>query len=210
VSADPETLQRAGAGRSANLLEMGHPAQGPDIVVGHLAPGEIVVPPSAQTSEVVAALRAALGDDLPAYTVGSGRERRNPVSGLVAFADTWPVRGYPVPGHPNRRGQMGDRLAPRGGGTNLRGIAQESSAAVEAAVKLAKMKMEETRDEIAKRTHRAPVPVVPKPHSPHSLFGHFEAIVGQIAASGMHGGFGGGDTKVPGPNPKRAYDDIVY
>jgi hypothetical protein len=117
VSADSETLERAGDGRAANLLEAGDPRQGPDIVVGHLSPGEIVVPPSAQTPEVVAALRAALGDELPAYTVGSGQERRNPVSGLVAFADTWSVPGHPVPSHgPNRGGQMGRRRSRRGGG----------------------------------------------------------------------------------------------
>jgi hypothetical protein len=133
MSAQPHTMEKARAGRSANLLEMGRPEQAPDIVVGHLSPGEIVVPPSAQTPEAIAALRAALGEDLPAYTVGSGRERRNPVSGLVAFADTWSVPGYQVRGDgPNRGGQMGLRQGRVGGNANISELEEWAERQLEA------------------------------------------------------------------------------
>lgn len=77
---------RAAAGRAANAAGVTGDAHGRDLIIGHLAPGEIVVPPRALSPEVMRALRQELGDELPRFIVGSGFERRNPVSGLPAFS----------------------------------------------------------------------------------------------------------------------------
>ena len=81
-----EAEQRAELGQTANVAGATGPAHARDVIIGHLAPGEIVVPPRAQTRAVPPALQAELGDDIGRFTVGSGLERRNPVSGLPAFA----------------------------------------------------------------------------------------------------------------------------
>jgi hypothetical protein len=81
-----DAQRRAGRGRAANASGATGRAHARDVIIGHLAPGEIVVPPRAQTEIVLRALRDELGDQLPRFTVGSGHERRNPVSGLPAFS----------------------------------------------------------------------------------------------------------------------------
>ena len=45
------------------------------------------LPATFRTPEVLQALYGALGEDLMAYVVGSGEAKRNPTSGLEAFAD---------------------------------------------------------------------------------------------------------------------------
>ena len=57
-----------------------------DTEIGHLMPGEIVIPPHFQTAEVMSLLRRTFGTELARYTVGSGYEVRNPTSGLIAFS----------------------------------------------------------------------------------------------------------------------------
>jgi len=81
----PEALAREG--EAANELGLNGPRHGRDEDLAHITPGEIVVPLSAQTPEVLNALYAAMGDRMAHYVVGSGHEQRNPTSGLPAFAD---------------------------------------------------------------------------------------------------------------------------
>ena len=78
---------RAEAGRAANVAGVNGPDHMMDSRIVHVTPGEIVIPLSAQTPELRRMLVQLLGNDLPRYTVGSGFERRNPVSDLPAFAD---------------------------------------------------------------------------------------------------------------------------
>jgi len=75
------------AGEAANLAGVNGPLHAQDTEVGHLTKGEIVIPRSAQTPEVIGILKQVLGNDLVSYTVGSGYEHLNPTSGLPAFAD---------------------------------------------------------------------------------------------------------------------------
>lgn len=82
----PEALAREG--EAANELGLNGPHHRQDSDLAHLTPGEIVVPRSAQTVEVLNALYAAMGDRMAHYVVGGGYEQRNPTSGLPAFADT--------------------------------------------------------------------------------------------------------------------------
>jgi Sel1 repeat len=77
---------RAELGRAANAAGVTGSAHRRDLIIGHLAPGEIVVPPWALSPAVMAALRHELGNQLPRFIVGAGFERRNPVSGLPAFS----------------------------------------------------------------------------------------------------------------------------
>jgi hypothetical protein len=79
-------LERAELGRAANAAGLTGTAHRRDLIIGHLAPGEIVVPPQALSPAVMAALRQELGDQLPRFIVGSGFERCNPISGLPAFS----------------------------------------------------------------------------------------------------------------------------
>lgn len=80
----------ADLGRLANSLGLAGETHRADTEIGHLTPGEIVVPLHAQTTSVLRALGAALGTSLSQYVVGSGLERRNPVSGKPAFASPLP------------------------------------------------------------------------------------------------------------------------
>ncbi|MDV7341782.1 hypothetical protein RYZ26_19430 [Terasakiella sp. A23] len=75
------------AGKVANQIGVNGPVHAQDTEVGHLTKGEIVIPLSAQTSELMDVLQKNLGNDLAMYVVGSGFEQRNPTSGLPAFAD---------------------------------------------------------------------------------------------------------------------------
>ncbi|MBT3360619.1 MAG: hypothetical protein HN403_13425 [Rhodospirillales bacterium] len=65
----------ADAGQTANDLGVNGPVHAQDTEVVHVTPGEIVIPPSAQTPELMQTLHNELGDDLLQYTVGSGFER---------------------------------------------------------------------------------------------------------------------------------------
>lgn len=78
---------RAREGDAANEIGLNGPRHGQDTDLAHLTPGEIVVPASAQTVEVLNALYDAMGDRMARYVVGGGHEQRNPTSGLPAFAD---------------------------------------------------------------------------------------------------------------------------
>ena len=79
-------VERAKLGRAANATGVTGPTHRRDLIIGHLAPGEIVVSPQALSPAVMAALRQEFGDQLPRFIVGSGFERRNPISGLPAFS----------------------------------------------------------------------------------------------------------------------------
>lgn len=81
-----DAKRRAELGQAANASGITGRAHAPDAMIGHLAPGEIVIPARAQSKAVLAALRRELGDELTRFTVGSGQERRNPISGLPAFS----------------------------------------------------------------------------------------------------------------------------
>ena len=61
-------------------------------MAAHVTPGEIVIPLSAQTPQLMKYLSQALGGDILKYTVGSGHEQQNPTSGLPAFADGYKDR----------------------------------------------------------------------------------------------------------------------
>lgn len=77
-------------GRLANSLGLAGAARRTDTELAHLTPGEIVVPLHAQTTSVLETLALALGPSLPRYIVGSGLERRNPVSGHPEYAPPLP------------------------------------------------------------------------------------------------------------------------
>jgi hypothetical protein len=77
----------AEAGQAANKAGVNGPQQAPDTEIAHVTRGEVVIPLSAQTPEVMRVLYQTLGRDMIKYTVGSGYEQRNPTSGLSAFAD---------------------------------------------------------------------------------------------------------------------------
>lgn len=80
-------LAREGEGEAANEIGLNGPRHGQDKDLAHLAPGEIVVPLSAQTAEVLNTLYSTMGDRMAHYVVGSGYEQKNPTSGLPSFAD---------------------------------------------------------------------------------------------------------------------------
>ena len=75
------------AGQAANEVGVNGTIHAQDDEVGHLTKGEVVIPLSAQTPEVMQALHQVLGEDMLKYTVGSGHEQINPTSGLPAYAD---------------------------------------------------------------------------------------------------------------------------
>ena len=70
-----------------------------DTTAGHLTPGEIVVPHSAQTPDVMAALLEALGPRFERYQVGGEGDSINPVTGLREFMEDG--GGDPSAGDPN-------------------------------------------------------------------------------------------------------------
>lgn len=65
-----------------------------DTAVGHLTPGEIVVPRSAQTPELLQHIALTMGDNMPRYVVGSGANSFNPLTGAQEFYDF----GADIPG----------------------------------------------------------------------------------------------------------------
>jgi hypothetical protein len=75
------------AGLAANEAGVNGKIHAQDDEVAHVTRGEVVIPLSAQTPEVMKMLYQTLGKDMIKYTVGSGHEQRNPTSGLAAFAD---------------------------------------------------------------------------------------------------------------------------
>ncbi len=85
--AAPSKQAVAREGEAANELGLNGPHHGQDKDLAHVSPGEIVVPVSAQTPQVLNALYAVMGDRMAHYVVGSGYEQRNPTSGLPSFAD---------------------------------------------------------------------------------------------------------------------------
>lgn len=101
AGAPPPASRRAHEDRAERLAAEG---QGGDTEVAHLTPGEVVVPLTLQTPEVMALLRRAAraqGIDLRCLTVGHGRI--NPKTGQEQFASmstakTWktdPPKGVP-------------------------------------------------------------------------------------------------------------------
>jgi len=74
-------------GQEANISGQNGPVHAQDTEIAHLTPGEVVIPRSAQTPEIIKALYQVMGDELAKYVVGSGYEQVNPTSGLPAFAD---------------------------------------------------------------------------------------------------------------------------
>lgn len=73
-------------GQKANQMGINGLYHAQDSLIGHLTPGEIVIPLNAQTPELMQYLSLTLGKDLLQYIVGSGHEQENPTSGLPAFA----------------------------------------------------------------------------------------------------------------------------
>ena len=75
-----------------------------DTQVGHLTQGEMVVPTSAQTPTVKAAIASAMrrtGVNPAQYVVGSAFNSRNPATGALEFADTAGIRSLtPYTGDP--------------------------------------------------------------------------------------------------------------
>ncbi|CCQ72342.1 hypothetical protein [Magnetospira sp. QH-2] len=59
------------------------------MIIAHLTPGEIVIPPSLQSPELMHLLQRVFGsrEMLLRFTAGSGHEQVNPVSGYAAFFD---------------------------------------------------------------------------------------------------------------------------
>lgn len=56
-----------------------------DTTVGHLTPGEVVVPVDLQTPQLMAALMEALGPDFGRYQVGGDDDSINPQTGMPEF-----------------------------------------------------------------------------------------------------------------------------
>lgn len=81
----PEAL--AAEGKVANEMGLNGQHHAQDSMVAHVTPGEIVIPLSAQTPELMQHLSQTLGEDMMKFIVGSGYEQENPTSGLPAFAD---------------------------------------------------------------------------------------------------------------------------
>ena len=59
--------------------------RGGDTTVGHLTPGEVVVPVDLQTPQLMAALMEALGPDFGRYQVGGEDDSINPQTGMPEF-----------------------------------------------------------------------------------------------------------------------------
>jgi hypothetical protein len=91
---NPSPQARAAEGEAANEMGLNGPRHAQDSMVAHVTPGEVVIPLSAQTPELMRYLSEKMGRNLEKYTVGSGYEQRNPTSGLPAFADRplWEVK----------------------------------------------------------------------------------------------------------------------
>ena len=83
----PAPEARAAEGQTANEMGMNGQHHAQDSMVAHVTPGEVVIPLSAQTPQLMQYLYQTLGQDMLKYTVGSGYEQRNPTSGLPAFKD---------------------------------------------------------------------------------------------------------------------------
>jgi|GEM_PF-3527504 len=77
----------AEAAVAANEAGVNGKTHAQDDEVAHVSTGEVVIPLSAQTPEVMQMLYQTLGKDMIKYTVGSGHKQINPTSGLAAFAD---------------------------------------------------------------------------------------------------------------------------
>ena len=60
--------------------------RGGDTTVGHLTPGEVVVPVDLQTPQLMAALMEALGPDFGRYQVGGEDDSINPQTGMPEFS----------------------------------------------------------------------------------------------------------------------------
>lgn len=72
------------------MRQMAQMGQGGDTEVGHLTPGEIVVPKSAMTPAVLRALKGAFksaGLDMGRYVVGGADDSANPETGARQFYD---------------------------------------------------------------------------------------------------------------------------
>jgi len=91
---NPTPQARAAEGEAANEMGMNGQHHAQDSMVAHVTPGEIVIPLSAQTPELIQYLHQTLGQDMMKFVVGSGYEQENPTSGLPAFADTYCDRAW--------------------------------------------------------------------------------------------------------------------
>jgi hypothetical protein len=84
-----ENGERAGSARRG-LMVAAEAGRGGDRVLGHLTPGELVVPKSCQTPELMALFARAAhakGMDPNRYIVGSEEASRNPRTGLEEFLE---------------------------------------------------------------------------------------------------------------------------
>ena len=66
-------------------LQAADMGRGGDTTVGHLTPGEVVVPVDLQTPQLMAALMEALGPDFGRYQVGGDDDSINPQTGMPEF-----------------------------------------------------------------------------------------------------------------------------
>ena len=80
-------LADAKQGQIANQLGLNGTKYKQDAEIAHLTPGEIVIPLSAQTPELMKMLFLTMGQNIKTYTVGSDYQQINPESVLPSFAD---------------------------------------------------------------------------------------------------------------------------
>ncbi len=80
-------LSDAKQGQTANQMGLNGQKHQQDTMIAHLTPGEIIIPKSAQTDELMQVLFLTMGSAVKSYTVGSQYQRKNPTSGLPSFAD---------------------------------------------------------------------------------------------------------------------------
>ncbi|WP_135078999.1 hypothetical protein [Terasakiella sp. SH-1] len=100
LARQPSQEALAAEGMVANEMGINGQHHAQDSMVAHVTPGEVVIPLSAQTPELMKYLSQMLGDDLLKYTVGSGHEQENPTSGLPAFAGETLICDQCGPLHP--------------------------------------------------------------------------------------------------------------
>ena len=93
-----------------------------DTTVGHLTPGEVVVPVDLQTPQLMAALMEALGPDFGRYQVGGDDDSINPQTGMPEFGYDDGGYGSENEGTGGFGGYSGDGGGDRASGANTGGF----------------------------------------------------------------------------------------
>lgn len=123
-----------------HVKKLAQAGRGGDNTIGHLTTGEIIIPKSAQTPRLIAALMgemSATGHDMGRYVVGGEDDSRNPKTGLREFMDSdgqgtseGAATGAGTDSYGSVGGGYGDAPGPQGGGGQIADLSPADQASL--------------------------------------------------------------------------------